>query len=239
MHVSVPRSSGFQPLYFSILLLTLALASAGFVMKTVGGWIEYASAEASWTTDETLVPLIVGDYSFNVPANMIRHANQRVPGRRLEHLDLGILWPGMTGYRKDLAEAFTDTGLRSATIYMTVEHRPRADGMSERLETVYKRLAREPAYPGPAGLMVLPMASSSRMGEDQVLYEPIADGGFVARCYTPDNHTIAPFCNREVRLARDLVMTYRFRKTLLRNWGRLEHQVMDLVRSLHGVGNPL
>ncbi|ADZ70059.1 hypothetical protein [Polymorphum gilvum] len=230
--IAPPGPTGIRPLHFTALTVLLALLAAAYVAKMVGGW--FAGTERLLTRTEEVAPvsLSIGRHAFAIPANMLRRPDQRIPGLRHDLVYLELIWPSLSGFTRDMAYAFGDTGAESRTIALEIAVARQAEGMSERLDTVYRRLARGGEAPGPAGLTMLDLAGEGEAGTDYVVFEAGRDGGFVARCQVPRDAAAPAFCSREVRLGRDLLLTYRFKRAALHNWGRLDRRILDLVHSL-------
>ncbi len=229
--VSLPTSTKAIANQFTAVVLALALVGTAFVFKTVGAWVVFGQSTATWTSNRHLIDVELGGGRFLVPANMIRHGDQRVSGRQLERLDLAVAWPDMNGFEESLSAGFLDSGDRSPLVLITLERDDSSRDTRERLETVYRTLARSEPVSGPGGLSLLALSDGKGSGVDFVAYEAERTDGYAARCFTPGNPELAASCQRDIRLNGKVIATYRFRQAYLANWGLLDRKVGDLIRS--------
>lgn len=227
--LSLPRATGLPPCAFTLLLLALTVLASAHIAGTIGQWVSYSRGGSAWTSDAGRISVFIGDRPFAIPANMIRHANQRAENRRLERISIAVVWPEMLGYDESRSSAFADTGDRSPMILISIENDRTTIGTRERLEKVYRRLTDARPLPGPEGLSLLPLAGSQAGGSDYVAFDPGDQTGFAARCFSPTDPALAAMCQRDIRLEGDLLLTYRFRQTHLADWQALDRKIRRLV----------
>jgi hypothetical protein len=230
----LPASSGVSPRFFTYLTAAMAVLALVYVIDLAARWTGYWNADMEWADEPGSRTVFVGDQAFEVPVNMIRTPAQRLrlnrKGEHLSALHLGVMWPSMSGFDKDKAEQFAAFGKGSNVVLLDIGRNAHGETMHDRLDPVYRRLARGEEGTGPAGLRVLTL-SSPIGARDQIVYEPGSEAGFIARCRQPLSETIAVCTARKV-LPGDLLLTYRFEEAHLANWGRLERRAVELVRAL-------
>ncbi|WP_346894861.1 hypothetical protein [uncultured Roseibium sp.] len=230
----LPASSGISPRYFTYLTAAMAVLTLVYVLYLAARWTGYWNGEMEWADEPGSRTVFVGGQAFEVPVNMIRTPAHRLgvkqPGEHLSTLHLGVLWPSMSGFEKNKADQFAAFGEGSNVVLLDIGRNARGETMRDRLDPVYRRLARGKEGTGPAGLKVLTL-SSPIGARDQIVYEPGSETGFIARCRQSLSSTIA-ICTAQRELSDGLLLTYRFEEALLANWGRLERRAVELVRTL-------
>lgn len=230
----LPASSGVSPRYFTYLTASIAALTLIYVLYLAARWTGYWTADMQWTDVPGSRTVFVGDQAFEVPVNMIRVPAQRLGfnrrGERLSTLHLGVMWPSMSGFDANKADQFASFGKGSNVVLLDIGTYARHETMRDRLDPVYRRLARGVEGPGPAGLRVLNL-SSSVGARDQIVYEPGTETGFIARCRQALSNPVA-VCTAQKALPGGLLLTYRFERPHLANWGRLERRAVELVRTL-------
>lgn len=230
----LPASSGVSPRYFTYLTASMAALALIYVAYLGARWTGYWNADMEWADEPGRRTVFVGDRAFEVPVNMIRAPSQRLglnrTDERLSTLHLGVMWPSMSGFDMDNADRFASFGKGSNVVLLDIGRNARGETMRDRLEPVYKRLARGVEGPGPAGLRILTL-SSPIGARDQIVYEPGSETGFIARCRQALSDPVA-ICTAQKALPGGLLLTYRFEEPHLANWGRLERRAVELVRTL-------
>lgn len=232
MPVTLPKATGYRPLHSALMLTLLVLLTLAYLAKMIGGWIEIASREPDLRASQaTPVALWLGDRKVMIPMNMIPRPEQRIEGSFHEQLTLEVNWPSMTGYNGSIAGR---AGKRPPEQVLEVElvASHRAETTMERMDTALRRLAAGKPQKGPAGLYMLDMTGQGGAGNDILFYEEDETGletGFAARCQISKDAT--SFCLRDMRLAPDLIASYRFDMKLLNGWGRLDRQMGALFET--------
>lgn len=232
MPVTLPKATGYRPLHSALFMVLLVLLTLAYLAKMISGWIELAATVPDLRTVEArLVTLWLGDRKVMIPMNMLPNPEQRVEGSFHERLTLEVNWPSMTGYSGKLRGRATGS-VPEQTLAVELVASHKAQTTMERTDTMLRRLAAGKPQEGPAGLHVLDMSGHEGAGTDVVVYEEDETGletGFAARCQTLKDDR--PHCLRDMRLAPDLVASYRFDMKLINSWGRLDRQMSALFES--------
>ena len=230
----LPASSGVSPRFFTYLTAAMAALAMVYVSYLAARWTGYWNGDMEWADEPGSRTVFVGEQAFEVPVNMIRAPAQRLglrqTGDHLSTLHLGVMWPSMSGFEKNKADQFAAFGEGSNVVLLDISRNARGETMRDRLDPVYRRLARGKEGAGPAGLRVLTL-SSPIGARDQIVYEPGSETGFIARCRQSLSDTIA-VCTAQRVLSGELLLTYRFEEAHLANWGRLERRAVELVHAL-------
>jgi len=218
------ESSGFMMRVFYV---CAALAVISVFISLGGKFLGRSIAAVGHTEDTTLHEIVIGNNVLTVPANMIRLEKAR-HGGVLHRLDLYAKWPQMTGYRDADRDEFNNRDNRRNILFITIEESMMSRDMSGRLEPIYRRLIELPGAPGPAaGLRAYGFTpESGYLNESLVVGERVGQAPFVARCLTgqPAAESLAG-CERDVHVADQLSLTYRFPESMLDNWRALDAAV--------------
>ncbi|NRG18116.1 hypothetical protein HPQ64_10485 [Rhizobiales bacterium] len=228
--VTLPRSAGSLSGRFTGVVIALAMVGTVAILLKIGAWLDYSGVTSTWTQNQRAITINLAGQRLEIPANMIRERAQRQTAIKLESIELAVVWPEMTGYEARLASAFTDTGVTSPRVLISLQADRRTAGTYQRLETVYRLLASGPATEGEDGLSRLPLSQAESDASDFIAYSP-PEEAFAARCFVPADTRLSAECRREFRVGPDLMASYRFRPVHLKDWRVLDRSIAALVAS--------
>ncbi|MBE7185370.1 MAG: hypothetical protein INR68_13305 [Methylobacterium mesophilicum] len=212
-----------------LMLLALTTAAVGFGGRQIGQSLSLAGR-----SEETGIRSItIGDDTIEVASNMIRQERARRDGLATR-LDLYVRWPEMDGYASASRAAFDDADAGRSLIFMSFEPRAMSRDMSGRLETVYRALIEPGGTPGLGGTTSYRFEKNSGYGEEELVVGQ-RDGmePFVARCLIEayGEETLSP-CERDVSVGSGLSLTYRFSRTLLADWQKMDAAVTGAASAM-------
>jgi hypothetical protein len=176
------------------------------------------------------VSLSIAGEPLSIPANMFRFRADR-RGGALDRVSLLVHWPTLDGFSDELADDFKDNSPDAPLIYLTVAPRDTALDSTARLATVYENFFDGPVVPGPAGLVGRRMKADSPYAGEVVFFQPRGNVPFVARCMVESTPEIPSTCIRDVNFGRGLSLLYRFNRTRLADWSRLDAGLYALADS--------
>lgn len=185
------------------------------------------------TEDARPVKLTVAGEALTIPANVLRYASER-RGGRTDRADLVLLWPGLEGYTREHADAFSDSAPAAPLIYATIAARSGSLDSTDRLDDVYERFFTGKPVPGPNGLVGRHLTPDSGYGGEIVFYAPRGAHPFVARCPADSPADIPTTCIRDVNIGRGLSLLYRFDRALLDQWQPLDRGMTGLAATFLG-----
>lgn len=203
--------------------LVLVVKTTVFLMLSavliLGGSSLYGKivSQAGNTSSTALRQIVIGNDVLELPENMIRFRSQR-RSTALERIDLHVHWPDISGYTEENAAAFNSLDDDSPIIFVTIEQRDMSRDMSGRISAIYETFLAGPPVDAGNGLVRRAFASASAYGSEDLYYEAGNPYPFAARCIRETERTITPFCLRDIHVGRDLMLTYRFHKSLLPEW---------------------
>jgi hypothetical protein len=159
---------------------------------------------------------------------MIRSGRTR-RGGAVERIELALHWPTMSGYTAELAEDFRQGPPVAPIIYATIAPRETPVDSTGRLDTVYARFFEGTAVAGPQGLVGRRLSADSGYGGEIVYFDPANRTPFVARCPAEVSPDMATTCLRDIAVAGDLSLLYRFDRSLLGDWRIIDDAVRRLA----------
>jgi hypothetical protein len=176
------------------------------------------------------VSLVIGGEQLTIPANMIRFRSDR-RGGALDRVSLLVHWPTLDGFSDEVADDFKDNSPDAPLIYVAVEPRETPLDSTARLGSVYEHFFDGPVIPGPRGLVGRRMKADSPYAGEILFFQPRGNSPFVARCLADSTPEIPSTCIRDVNFGRGLSMLYRFNRTRLAAWSRLDAGLYALADS--------
>ncbi len=224
-----PAGGWVRPAVVTVLLL-LAIA---LVAMAIDAAIEnYRDGIALRGLDGKPSPidLVVAGEPMTIPANMIRFRSER-RGGGLDRVDLMLHWPTLEGFSEARADAFKDNSPDAPIIFVSIAARDTSLDSTARLTTVYSHFFDGAVVPGPAGLVGRRLKADSGYGGEIVFFQPRGPAPFVARCLAEATSEIPATCIRDVNVGHGLSMLYRFDRTRLDDWSRLDNGLYALFAS--------
>ena len=222
----------FRNLFLAMLIIGVLSIAISLSGRIYGGQVMLGGNSVSTQTHE----IVIANAVLNVPENYIRHSEQRSQGVKAD-LDLYAVMPSFEGYSaKNRALFNNEQKSPSQLLFITIEPQQMSRDMSGRFDPIYRQLIDPtPENTATSGLESYTFKKDRAIFANERLFvgERVNDQQFVARCITgPDgDQAIAP-CERDVFLANDLSVKYRFPFWLLKDYRTLDAQVINLVEKM-------
>lgn len=183
------------------------------------------------TSSTNIVALEIGGLKLWIPENYIEFDSGRQGGRRHE-VALWAMMPDLTGWSNWDASAFADNGPNSRVVYMPI----RADRVNlseaDRMRRIYLAYVTDPrGAPGPYGLVKYAFRPDSGYRNEDLFVGETANGLVVMHCVKLGPNVPSPNCLREMRLAKGVSVTYRFKRAKLNHWREIADNVQTLLAS--------
>ena len=122
-HDGPPISDGLPGLAWRAFWTLGAIAALSAIMVVAGNLYGERLLRANLSTSSEPLQIVIGNDVLDVPENMFRHADQRVAGVT-NRIELKVHWPERSGYRADLAGAFSDTSPETVqTVLISIARR--------------------------------------------------------------------------------------------------------------------
>jgi hypothetical protein len=221
----IHRHSGwFIPLGFG---LTVLLLCGLFLLW----YLRPGQRESALTGDITPVNLSVHELKLAVPANHIETASARAGGAQ-SMLTLFALLPDMRGYSRADAQRFTGNAPDSPVIHLVLRGDPNSMDASTRLRRIYLPDAVTTAgRPGPFGLIRYEFRPGSVHSGDDLFTGDTDSGPVLLLCERALPDLPSPNCLATANPpARNLSLSYRFKRAYLPNWHQIAEDVDRLMK---------
>lgn len=251
--LSLPDATRAKSWPLKALSCALGIAAIVLVVDTGYKILNPETRQPSWTTESQTVDLELAGHAVRLPANMIRFTEQRRGGAQAR-LDIGLSWPDLRGYEPALAGVFETGKVTGPIIYASVEPNEDVDEephVSTSAPDIRLRLG---VQPGPSGLSARSFAWDSAYSGQELVFEsetiayagtqPFASRGkpqgaigkapgdiFAARCRVPTTAMPEATCIRRLDIGSGLTLTYRFDRSYLADWRRLDASVQARIKS--------
>lgn len=214
------RSGWFIPLVvFFVTACLSALMLAYYFAPTTRG----LSQEQPAPTDATRpIELMLGDTALRIPANYIPMTSAR-QGGGVSELALIAFLPDLQGYTLGNAQALAGNAPDSPVVSMMLKSGQTLLPEHERLERIYsKQVETAAGKPGPYGLRQYAFRADSGY-HDQDMFVGMTDAGtIVLLCTKLAAEVSAPNCMRDLPLGDGVSLSYRFRRTYLAEWRKID-----------------
>jgi hypothetical protein len=220
--------------YARKVLAALALLAVGTAAISFGGkQLGHTLALAGRSEEPRIHRIMIGDEVVAAPANMIRQQRARRDGVATR-LDLYMRWPEMDGYSEISHRAFDNVDPDRSLIFMSLEPRTMSRDMSGRLDPVYRMLVEPHGSEGPSSTMLYRFEQNSGYGDEElVVGQRTSMEPFVARCLIEagGTETLTP-CERDVSIGTSLSLSYRFSRSLLADWQKMDAAVISAASAM-------
>ncbi len=197
------------------------------------GYTPRASAESR------KVEAVVGDTRFLIPENFTRYPSQRSGGNHTE-IAMHALLPDFTPYSPALQAEFSDNSPNAEMVFFNLHQADNMLSAKRRLSEIYARhfTTTTPDKSVP-GLEKFTFREDSGYRDQDLLVGADADGRLVLlMCQHVTSLIPSPNCMRTLLLKRSLALTYRFKRTHLGDWQRIDDLLMRKVASFEAPGLP-
>jgi hypothetical protein len=222
----------FRKLFAAMIIIGVLSVAISIAGRMFGGQIVLGGNSTSTALHE----IVIANAVLNVPENYIRHSDQRSPGVKAQ-LDIYVVLPSLEGYSVKNKLLFNnEKNDDSQLLFITIEPQQMSRDMSGRFDPIYRQLIDPmPENTATEGLESYTFKKDRAIFANERLFvgERGEDRPFVARCITgaDGEQAIAP-CERDVFLANDLSVKYRFPFWLLKDYRRIDEQVIGMVEKM-------
>ncbi|HEY3777992.1 MAG TPA: hypothetical protein VGL35_08025 [Rhizomicrobium sp.] len=177
------------------------------------------------------VHLKIGAISFVVPANYLPYESERTGGPR-ERLVVYAELPDFRGYSAEKQAELTETRARMAVIHILIRKEEFDVTEPMRLQRIYlKEVIDRRGREGPFGLIQYSFRKDSGYRGEDLFVGRGRDGQIVMRCTRTGPEVPPPNCLREILLAPEVSLSYRFPRPDLADWRSIARGVSHLVAS--------
>ena len=220
------RSGWLIPL--AVFLVTAVLTGLVLLYYLSPSPSELIEEQQSLSDSTAVVSLSVGAEKFHIPANYMPYPSAR-KGGALDQLKLIALLPDLEGYSSGDASEFADDSADSRVIRMNLRSQV-VLSEEERVARIYMpQVDNQQGRPGPYGLTQYTFLDSSSYRDDELFVGKDDAGVVVLRCTKPMSDTVAPICLRDMPIAKDVGLSYRFKRRHLEDWREIDKRVREMI----------
>tara|TARA_R110000824_G_scaffold390760_24_gene588121 strand:- start:946 stop:1761 length:816 start_codon:yes stop_codon:yes gene_type:complete len=185
------------------------------------------------------VEVVIGSTRFLIPENFTRYPSQRSGGNHTE-ISMHALLPGFTPYKPSLQDEFSDNSADAEVVFFTLHQSEALLPAERRLKDIY---ARHLASPKPEqsenGLSLYSFSDNSGYkGQDLLVATDQKQRLILLMCQQKTDLVESPNCTRTLLLSRELALTYRYKRSHLAQWQRIDELLLRLVTSFEAPGLP-
>lgn len=219
------RSGWLLPLGVFAVTSLLSAAFLLFYLAPPGGLL---GKEIDPTSRSDAVSLTVGGVPFRIPANYLIYAAARKGGEHREVILFALL-PNLSGWSNWDTEAFSSNAPDSNVVYLTLRQDRAGLDESGKLHRVYLEYVQDRnGRPAPYGLTRYTFRDDTGYRRED-LFVGAGSKPMVMRCVQQSREVPSPSCLREVLIAKNLILSYRFKRSHLAQWGEIAAKVDKLV----------
>jgi hypothetical protein len=185
------------------------------------------------------IEAVVSSTRFLIPENFTRYPSQRSGGNHTE-IAMHALLPDFTPYAPSLDEEFLDNSADSKVIFFTLHEAGAMLPAKRRLNEIYARhFASSTPEADPTGLDRYAFNDNSGYRDQDLLVSKDKDNRLILlMCQRRSELVESPNCTRTLLLTRTLALTYRYKRSHLKDWRRIDDLTIRLVTSFEAPGLP-
>jgi len=223
------RSGWLIPL--GVFLVTFALSAIFLLLYLAPSAPSLFQEQISPTSRGDIIALKVHGHRFYIPANYLEFESARQGGEHRE-IALFALLPEMEGWSNWEAQTFTGNGADSPIVNMLIRDDKVNLAEADRLQRVYKGYLTDPrGRPGPFGLTQFEFRADSGYRNEDLFVGETSNGQMVLRCVRLAPEVQNPSCLRDISIARNVSLSYRFKRAHLSKWREISENIDKLVAS--------
>lgn len=231
-------TTGLPNVAWRMLSVFGVLALISLALYLLGSLYGDRISQVGHTTDDTPIEIVIGNDYFVVPTNMIRHSDQRISGVAAK-LDLKIHWPSQSGYRHEIAKAFSEADpTKMELAVLSISPRRSLLDMPERFAPIYRNAFADGKIKKLSnGLYAADLSAEYGYINEKLIYsEPNATGipAFIARCQmskTADDQLLLP-CESDLFISTSSELKIRFAASQIARWEAFSRELEALVQRL-------
>lgn len=221
------RSGWLLPL--GVFLVTLALSALVLLYYLAPSAPNFLEEQVSPTARTDIIALRVRDLNLWIPANYLQFESSRQGGQQ-KNVALFALLPDMTGWSNWEQSTFVGNSADSEVIILIIRDELVNLTEADRLSRIYQAYVTDPkGQPGPYGLTQYTFKENSGYRNEDLYVGQTPGGPVVLRCVRLSPEVPSPSCLRDLPIARNVALSYRFKRTHLDQWQEIGQGVMNLL----------
>ncbi len=176
-----------------------------------------------------ILHVAIGGQPLEIPANYTQFPKDRRDGSR-DSIELFTVLPDFAPYSRGRRDDFTDTGSGSPVIIFKIDAHRVAMTENERVERYLETMPLGDGVQTDFGLTEYGIDERDGFrNQDLFVFQTTVGLSGMIRCLRKTETIRAPFCWRETELGNGLTLHYRFRRSHLTDWRKIDRGILDLV----------
>lgn len=231
-------SRGMPQIVWRVFFIFAVLVVLSLALYIGGSLYGDRMAQVGHSTSDKKLEIVIGNDVFSLPANMVRHSDQRVSGT-LSRLDVQVHWPTMSGYTKSLAPQFSQSNPENIEIaLLSISKRRSLLDMAERFGPVYNNAFDvNNIKPLSNGLFAVALDSEHGYINEKLIYSKPSNTGkpaFIARCQAAESgqeRLLLP-CEADLFIGTSSELKIRFAASQLKRWQAFTGELRTLIAQI-------
>jgi len=221
------RSGWLLPL--GVFLVTLALSALVLLYYLAPSAPNFLEEQVSPTSRTDIVALRVQNLKLWIPANYLQFESSRQGGEQKE-VALFALLPDMTGWSNWDSTTFAGNPADSPVVYMLIRDERVNLSEADRLSRIYMAYVTDPkGKPAEFGLTQYTFKENSGYRNEDLFVGQTSTGPAVLRCVRFSPEVPSPSCLRDMPVAQNVSLSYRFKRAHLSQWNDIGQGISNLL----------
>jgi len=221
------RSGWLIPL--GVFLVTLVLSAVILLYYLAPSAPSFIDEQIAPTSRTDIVALRVHGLKLWIPANYLEYESSR-QGGATKDVAMFALLPDMAGWSNWEAATFAGNSPDSLIVYMLIRDERLNLTEADRLARIYIAYVTDPkGKPGPFGLLQYTFRDDSGYRNEDLFVGDTPNGPVLLRCVRFSIDVPSPSCLRDMPIAHDVALSYRFKRAHLAKWREIGQAVGNLV----------
>jgi hypothetical protein len=221
------RSGWLIPL--GVFVVTLVLSAIILLYYLAPSAPNFVDEQVAPTSRTDTIALRVHGLKLWIPANYLEFESSRQGGASKD-IAMFALLPDMAGWSNWEATTFASNSPDSLVVYMLIRDERLNLTESDRLSRIYFAYVSNPkGSPGPFGLTEYTFRDDSGYRNEDLFVGDTPYGPVVLRCVRFSLQVPSPSCLRDMPIAHDVALSYRFKRAHLAKWKEISKAVDSLV----------
>jgi hypothetical protein len=221
------RSGWMIPL--GVFLTTLVLSALILIYYLAPSAPNFLEEQVSPTARTERVALRVHGLKLWIPANYLQYASSR-RGGALKDVSMFALLPELAGWSTSEAPTFASNSADSPVVYLLIRDERLNLTEGDRLSRIYLAYVTDgKGKTGPFGLTQYVFRDDTGYRNEDLFVGQTQAGPQLLRCVRFSPRAPNPSCLRDVPIAHNVALSYRFKRTYLAQWREISQAISTLV----------
>ncbi|MGZ6021100.1 MAG: hypothetical protein ACXWLQ_00710 [Rhizomicrobium sp.] len=221
------RSGWLIPL--GVFLVTFVLSALILLYYLAPSAPNFLEEQVAPTSRTDIVALRVHGLKLWIPANFLQYESSRQGGAQ-QTVAMFALLPDLAGWSNWEASTFASNNADSPVVYLLIRDERLNLTEADRLSRIYLAYVTDPkGTPGPFGLTQYTFRDDTGYRNEDLFVGDTPTGPVVLRCVRFSPQVPSPSCLRDMPIAHNVALSYRFKRAHLAQWHEIGRAIGNLV----------